>query len=108
MATKRQTAISDALAQLAPMMPLEDALAVKALVNRPHMRTLAPDRAVWLAAVTHVRHAHTGYDALLADGYDRDSARFFIVDEINAVLRQWQATRLLEPDDDTPFIAVEG
>jgi hypothetical protein len=28
----------------------------------------------------------------------REAARFFVVDEINAVLTRWRATRLLEPD----------
>ena len=46
-----------------------------------------------------MRHVHTDYDALLADGYDRDAARFFVVDRINEVLTGWRATRLLDPDD---------
>ena len=71
------------------------------------MRSLPADRAVWLAAITHIRHARTDYDGLLDEGYDRDSARFFVLNDINAVLRQWQATRLLEPDDESPFIAME-
>lgn len=101
MATRRQAAVSGALAALAPMMPLEDAEAVKALVARPHMRALDARRAVWLAAVSHIRHAHTDYDALMDDGYDRDAARFFVLDDVNAVLERWQATRLLDADDDT-------
>jgi hypothetical protein len=36
----------------------------------------------------------------MAEGYDRDSARFFVVDDINAVLTSWRATRLLDPDDE--------
>lgn len=100
MTTKRQAAISRALAGLAPMMPLEDALSVKALVARRHMRVLPADRAVWLAMVTHIRHTRTDYDNLLADGYDRDAARFFVIEDINDVLRQWQATRLLDPNEE--------
>jgi len=100
MTTKRQAAVSRALSRLAPMMPLEDALAVKTLVARPHMRALPAERAVWLATVTHIRHVRTDYDALLSDGYDRDAARFFVIDDINAVLRRWQATRLVDADDD--------
>ena len=100
MTTKRQAAVSKALAELAPMMPLEDALAIKALVARRHMRGLPADRAVWLAMVTHIRHTRTEYDTLLADNYDRDAARFFVIDDINAVLRDWQATRLLDADEE--------
>ena len=40
------------------------------------------------------------YDTLLEEGYDRESARFFVVDHINKVLTNWRATRLLDPDDD--------
>jgi hypothetical protein len=47
-----------------------------------------------------VRHAHTDYDRLLAEGYDRAAARFFVADAINAVLTRWRATRLLDPDDE--------
>ena len=83
------------------MMPLEDALAIKTLVGRPHMRGLPADRAVWLATVTHIRHTQTDYDALMDDGYDRDAARFFVADAINDVLRQWQATRFVDADDES-------
>lgn len=101
MTTKRQAAISQALERLVPMIPLEDALIIKSLVGRPHMRSLPAERAVWLAAVTHIRHARTDYDSLLEEGYDRDAARFFVIEEINAVLRDWQATRLLDADDES-------
>ena len=64
------------------------------------MKTLPPSIAVWLATVAHVRHEHTDYEKLLAEGYDRDSARFFVIDAINEVLTRWRATRLLDPDDE--------
>ena len=73
---------------------------LRADANQPHLKTLPPSVAVWLATVAHVRHAHTEYERLLSEGYDRDSARFFVIDEINAVLTRWRATRLLDPDDD--------
>ena len=63
------------------------------------MKALPPSVAVWLATVAHIRHAHTDYEALLEEGYDRDAARFFVIDRINAVLTSWRATRLLDPDD---------
>ncbi|MDP3899424.1 MAG: DUF2293 domain-containing protein, partial [Mesorhizobium sp.] len=34
------------------------------------------------------------------EGYDRDSARHFVLDRTNAVLTAWRATRLLDPDAD--------
>ena len=49
--------------------------------------------------MAHVRHVHTDYEALLGEGYDRASARFFVIDRINEVLTTWRATRLLDPDD---------
>ena len=61
---------------------------------------LPPAIAVWLATVAHVRHQHTDYEKLLAEGYDRNSARFFVIDRTNAVLTGWRATRLLDPDDE--------
>ncbi len=106
MTTKRQGAVSRALNALAPMMPLEDANAIKALVARPHMRQLDAGRAVWLAMIAHIRHTRTDYDALMDDGYDRDAARFFVLDDVNSVLEQWQATRRLDADEASADIAL--
>ena len=64
------------------------------------MKALPPTIAVWLATIAHVRHEHTAYENLLAEGYDRDAARFFVVGEINETLTTWRATRLLDPDDE--------
>jgi hypothetical protein len=89
--TGRARAVAKALTLLLPAAPY---------AMRPHMKTLPASTAVWLAAVAHVRHEHTGYESLLEEGYDRDSARFFVIDETNAVLTRWRATRLLDPDDE--------
>ena len=97
--TKRQQAIRKALRALAPGIPLSDAEAVIALAERRHMKDLPPSIAVWLATVAHVRHLHTDYEHLLAEGYDRDAARFFVIDATNEVLTSWRATRLLDADD---------
>ncbi|TIP94580.1 MAG: DUF2293 domain-containing protein, partial [Mesorhizobium sp.] len=51
-----------------------------------------------LATTAHIRHVHTDYEKLLAEGYDRDSARFFVMEQTNMVLTRWRATRLLEDD----------
>lgn len=100
-ATGRQKAIAKALTLLLPMAPYAEIEAIRAAAGAVHLKTLPPSLAVWLAAVAHVRHAHTEYDRLLAEGYDRDSARFFVVDAINETLTRWRATRLLDPDDDS-------
>ena len=98
MATERQKAIARSLTLTIPQAPFLDAEAIRAAARARHLRTLSPAVALWLAAVAHIRHAHTEYDALLDEGYDRDAARFFVLDAINAVLDRWGATRRLDPD----------
>jgi hypothetical protein len=49
------------------------------------------DEAVDLAVVSHIRHRFTRYEALLADGLDRDEARERTRDEVSAVLAAWSA-----------------
>ena len=88
--TGRQRAVGKALTLLLPAAPYSDIEKIRADALAPHLKALPASTAVWLAA----------YDELLADGYDRDAARFFVVDEINAVLTRWRATRLLEPGAD--------
>jgi hypothetical protein len=100
MSTHRQRAIAKALTLLLPLAPYSDTEKIRAEAGARHLKTLPPAIAVWLATVAHVRHMHTDYDALLGEGYDRESARFFVVDRINEVLTTWRATRLLDPDDE--------
>ena len=100
MATQRQRAIAKALTALIPLAPYADTEAIRADANVVHMKSLPPSVAIWLATVAHIRHQHTDYERLLEDGYDRDSARFFVIDQINTVLTRWRATRLLDPDDE--------
>ncbi|MBB2971148.1 DUF2293 domain-containing protein [Mesorhizobium sp. RMAD-H1] len=98
--TARQRAIGKALTALLPAVPYSDSEPIRAAAQAPHMKTLPPSVAVWLATVAHIRHVHTDYDALRNEGYDKDSARFFVLDAINAKLTQWRATRLLEADEE--------
>jgi hypothetical protein len=53
------------------------------------------ETAAWLSLVAYVRHALTEYDALLAQGYDQESARFFVAAPIDAVLNSWGVRRKL-------------
>ncbi|GHC75088.1 DUF2293 domain-containing protein [Limoniibacter endophyticus] len=99
-APSRKRAIAEALTALLPMGPYIDMEAIREDAFAVHLKSLPPSIAVWLATVAHIRHQHTRYDELLDEGYDRDAARFFVVDEINAVLTQWRATRLLDPDEE--------
>ncbi|WP_274426709.1 DUF2293 domain-containing protein [Chelativorans sp. YIM 93263] len=98
--TGRQRAVNKALTMLLSQAPYSDTEKIRALANDRKLRSLPPSVAVWLATVTHVRHEHSDYDDLLNEGYDRDAARFFVVDQINEVLTRWRATRLLEPEED--------
>ncbi|MBD0414699.1 DUF2293 domain-containing protein [Oryzicola mucosus] len=98
--TGRRRSIAKALTLLVPLAPYADTEKIRADAGARHMKTLPPSIAVWLATVAHVRHVHTDYDKLLGEGYDRDSARFFVLDQVNATLTRWRATRLLDPDDD--------
>jgi hypothetical protein len=99
--TNRQRAIARALTALLPLAPYIDAEKIRSDAGAPRLKTLPPSLAVWLAAVAHVRHIHTEYDKLIdEEGYDRESARFFVIDQINETLTRWRATRLLDPDDE--------
>lgn len=97
--TGRRRAIAKALTALLPMAPYADTEAIRADAGAKHMKTLPPAIAVWLATIAHVRHQHSDYEKLLAEGYDRESARFFVVGQINTMLTRWRATRLLDPDE---------
>ncbi|MCQ0988305.1 DUF2293 domain-containing protein [Jiella marina] len=98
MATERQKRIARALTATIPRAPFIDAEAIREAARAKHMRSLTPENALWLAAVAYIRHVHTDYDVLLDDGYDRDAARFFVADDINAVLDRWGATRHVDPE----------
>ncbi|MBP0439218.1 DUF2293 domain-containing protein [Tianweitania sediminis] len=98
-ATGRQKAIAKALTLLLPGAPYADMEAIRAEASERRMADLPPSIAVWLTTVAHVRHQHTDYHQLLDEGYDRDAARFFVIDQTNEVLTTWRATRLLDPDD---------
>jgi hypothetical protein len=47
--------------------------------------------AILLAVIAHIRHAETGYDELLAQGWDRWQAREHVEEEIDRVLENWRA-----------------
>ena len=59
------------------------------------LKAAAPEDAAWLSLTAYVRHVFTGYDDLLAQGYDRDSARHFVAEEMAAVLNGWGVRRKL-------------
>lgn len=108
MNTRFKTKLSEALEQLVPMVPLDDALVIKDIARKKHLRHLPVNIGAWLAVTTHIRHNHTDYDALLDEGYDSDSARHFVLEDMNEVLRSWQSTRLLDSDEDEEAYQSRG
>lgn len=96
----RRDAVATALRRLAPGLPKFETAAVtdRALDSRG-LAAASPAEAAWLALVAYVRHAMTDYDALLDDGYEVDSARFFVRDDTNAVLAGWGVRRRVVGDE---------
>jgi hypothetical protein len=92
--------IEMALRELAPRIPpYEFGVVVDHAVDSRGLAGGSAQAAAWLALVSYVRHGFTDYDALLEQGYDRDSARFFVAAEIDAVLNRWGVRRRLSSDD---------
>jgi hypothetical protein len=96
----RRVDIEAALRRLAPRIPAHEFSAVvdHALDSRG-LGTAAPETAAWLSLVAYVRHALTEYDELLRQGYDQDSARFFVAADMQEVLGRWGSKRPLTPED---------
>ena len=63
------------------------------------LKASALESAAWLSLVAYVRHAFTDYDDLLRQGYDQDSARYFVAAEMEAVLAEWGVKRRLATDE---------
>jgi len=92
--------IESALRRLAPRIPDHEFGAVvdHALDSRG-LRIATPESAAWLSLVAYVRHALTDYDDLLAQGYDQDSARFFVRAEIERTFASWGVRHPLDATD---------
>jgi hypothetical protein len=96
----RREALKSALRQLAPKIPPHEFGAViDHALDSAGLKSAAPETAAWLSLVAYVRHAFTDYDELLAQDYDRDSARHFVMQEMETVLREWGVRRPLGSDD---------
>jgi len=95
----RREALDAALRRLAPKIPPHEFSAViDHALDSAGLKSAEPETAVWLSLVAYVRHAFTDYDALLAQGYDRDSARHFVADEMGEVLASWGVRQKLGDD----------
>jgi hypothetical protein len=58
-------------------------------VGRTEAAKRLDEEAVRLAVVAHIRHAETGYDELLARGYERWEARAEVQEAVGRVLAEW-------------------
>jgi hypothetical protein len=94
--TRRNQELRKVLRALAPLIPFADSEPVLERAAKISRGDVSPGAALWLAIVAHVRHRHTDYDTLLAEGYDRDAARHFVVDDTEAVLRSWGCARQID------------
>jgi hypothetical protein len=96
----RRSDIEAALRRLAPKIPPHEFGAViDHARDSAGLRTASAESAAWLSLVAYLRHAFTDYDELLAQGYDQDSARFFVAGEMQAVLEEWGVKRKLRAQD---------
>jgi hypothetical protein len=86
----KRSEIAIALKRLAPRIPSHEfSSVVDHALDSPGLKTAAPEAAAWLSLTAYVRHAFTDYDELLKQGYDQDSARHFVLDEMQRVLAGW-------------------
>jgi hypothetical protein len=96
----RRADIEAALRRLASSIPPhETGAVVDHAMDSPGLKPASAETAAWLSLVAYVRHALTDYDDLMDQGYDQDSARFFVVEEMDAVLAGWGVRRRLTAGD---------
>ena len=86
---RKQKEIKRRLRALLPAATMEDFIAIEEKALAGHLRHLPPSISAWQAVTAYARHAYTDYDTLLAEGYDADSARHFVVDALNQKLAEW-------------------
>lgn len=92
----KRSEIEEALKRLAPQLPpYEVGAVIDHARDSPGLKVASPENAAWLSLVGYVRHALTEYDDLLAQGYDHDSARFFVAAEMQEILEGWGVRRKL-------------
>ena len=101
-----RTALADrkeievALRHLAPTLPAHEfGSVVDHAVDSRGLGHASPGTAAWLSLVAYVRHVFTEYDDLRDQGYDEASARFFVMEEMEAVLTEWGVRRRLTSQD---------
>ena len=107
-ATPRQKAVRDAVRLLVPHAPMADVAAIFENAIGKRLRHMAPHDAVTLSAIARARHAHTDYDAMLADGQDRDVARYLTLEDARDALDDWGARFTIDDAPEEPAPAEAG
>jgi hypothetical protein len=97
----RRELLESAVRVLAPRIPRHEFESVvdHALMSGG-LRHATPETAAWLSMVAYIRHRFTEYDRLLDDGYDMESARFFVLDDMNARLADWGSPRRVSGEEE--------
>jgi hypothetical protein len=97
----RRELLESAVRVLAPRIPRHEYEAVldHALGSRG-LHTASPEAAAWLSITAFIRHRLTDYDSLLEEGYDQESARFFVLEEMNRILDSWGSPRRISGEED--------
>ena len=96
----RRAEIEAAVRRLAPRIPAHElASVVDHALDSPGLRAGSPEAAAWLSLVAYVRHVFTDYEELLRQGYDQDSARFFVAEASDEILQRWGVRRRLSSAD---------
>jgi hypothetical protein len=93
-------AIEAVLRRLAPKIPPHEfGAVVDHALDSKGLQHAAPETAAWLSLVAYVRHVFTDYDDLLAQGYDQESARHFVAEEMAGKLKEWGVRREFNTDE---------
>jgi hypothetical protein len=90
----RRAEVEAALRLIAPRIPAHElGAALDHALDSAGLRSASAETAAWLSLISYVRHALTDYDELLRQGYERDSARYFVAQDMDAILAGWGVTR---------------
>jgi len=103
MAKSNAEEVLDHLQRMFPRANAKERQAIAELARHSRgLRHAHAPNAAWLAALSYIRHYYTDYDALLAEGYDRDAARYFVLEAINLRLEAWGCRQRLLPSEPLP------
>lgn len=95
---KRRKEVKELVSTLLPHVSLSDFEKIIEIAEKGHLRHLPPSIIAWQSITTHIRHNHTEYDTLLAEGYDVEAAKHFVLDDMNEKLEQWGSVKFISSD----------